>query len=89
MFYTANNIVETPGTEHMAANRRITEQKKAIFLAEVSPEVYSVLSNLLSPAKPKNTSLADIVQTLKNHYDPAPLEITESFHFAMPNQQTD
>ena len=69
MFYTANNIVETPGTEHMAANRRITEQKKAIFLAEVSPEVYSVLSNLLSPAKPKNTSLADIVQTLKNHYN--------------------
>ena len=70
MFYTANNIVETPGSEHVAANRRVAEQKKAIFLAEV-------------------TSLADIVQTLKNHYDPAPLEITESFHFGMRNQQTD
>ena len=64
-------------------------RKKAIFLAEVSPEVYSVLSSLLSPEKPKDTSLADIVQTLKNHYDPAPLEITESFHFSMQNQQTD
>ena len=48
-----------------------------------------MLSNLLSPAKPQDTSLADIVQTLKNHYDPAPLEITESFHFGMQNQQTD
>ena len=44
--------VETLGTEHMAANRRVTEQKKAICLAEVGPEVYSVLSNLLSLAKP-------------------------------------
>ena len=25
----------------------------------------------------------------KNHYDPAPLEITESCHFGMRNQQTD
>ena len=48
-----------------------------------------MLSNLLSPAKPKDTSLAEIVQTLKNHYEPAPLEITESFHFGMRNQQTD
>ena len=85
----ANNIVESPDTEHVAANRRVTKQKKAIFLAEVGPEVYSVLSNFLSPAKPKDTSLADIVQTLKNHYDPAPLEITESFHFGMQNQQMD
>ena len=84
-----NNIVETLGTEHVAANRRVAEQKKAIFLAEVGPEVYLVLSNLLWPAKPKDTFLADIVQTLKNHYDPAPLEITESFHFGMRNQQTD
>ena len=33
--------------------------------------------------------MADIVQTLRNHYDPAPLEITESFHFGMRNQQTE
>ena len=73
----------------MGANRRVAEQKRAIFLTEVGPEVYSVLSNLLSPAKPKDKSLADIVQKLKNHYDPAPLEITESFHFGMRNQLAD
>ena len=60
MFYTVNDIVETPVTEHVVANRRVTKQKKAIFLAEVGLEVYSVLSNLLSPAKPKDTSLADL-----------------------------
>ena len=64
MFDTANNIVETLGTEHVATNRCVTEQKKAIFPAEVSPEVYSVLSNVLLPAKPKDISLAEIVQTL-------------------------
>lgn len=45
-----------------------------------------LLGNLLSPAKPKETTLHDIVQRLKSHYDPAPLEITESFHFGMRNQ---
>ena len=45
-----------------------------------------MLSNSLSPAKPKEKTLQDIVQRLKSHYDPAPLEITESFHFGMPNQ---
>ena len=33
--------------------------------------------------------MKDIVRKLKNHYDPAPLEITESFHFGMRNQPTD
>ena len=48
-----------------------------------------MLSNLLPPTKPKDISLENIVQKLKNHYDPAPSAITESFHFGMRNQQTD
>ena len=86
MFFTANNVVETPGSENVAANRRIVQQRKAIFLTEVGPEVYSVLSNLLSPAKPKDSTLENTIRRLKDHYDPAPLEITESFHFGMRNQ---
>ena len=86
MFFTANNIVETPDSENATANRRIVQQRKAIFLTEVGPEVYSVLSNLLSPAKPKDSTLEDIIRRLKDHHGPAPLEITESFHFGMRNQ---
>ena len=63
----------------MDANQRVAKQKRAIFLTEVGPHVYSALSNLLSPAKPKETTLQDIVEQLKSHYNPAPLEITESF----------
>ena len=86
MFFTANNVVETPGSENVTANQRIVQQRKAIFLTEVGAEVYSVLSNLLSPAKPKDSTLENIIRRLKDHYDPAPLEITESFHFGMRNQ---
>ena len=70
MIFAVNNIIETTGTDIASANRRIAEQNNAIFLTEVGPEVFSVLSNLLSPAKPKDTSLEDIVQKLKNHFDP-------------------
>ena len=63
MFFTANNIVETSGSENVTANRRIVQQRKAIFLTEVSPKVYSVLSNLLSPqnqrTRPWRTSFGD------------------------------
>ena len=81
MFFTANNIVETPDSENATANRRIVQQRKAIFLTELGPEVYSVLSNLLSPAKAKESTLEDIIRRLKYHYDPAPLEITQNFLF--------
>ena len=57
----------------MDANQHVAKQKRAIFLTEVGPHVYSVLSNLLSPAKPKETTLQDIVEQLKSHYNPAPL----------------
>ena len=86
MFFTVNNVVETFGSENVTANRRIGQQRKAIFLTEVGPEVYSVLSNPLSPVKPKDSTLENIIRRLKDHYDPAPCKITESFHFGMENQ---
>ena len=39
------------------------------------------------PAKPKDTSLANIVQALEKHFNPAPLEIAESFHFGTRSQK--
>lgn len=42
MFFYGNNIVETPGSEHVAANQCVAAQKRAIFLTEVGPKVYSV-----------------------------------------------
>ena len=87
MFFTANNIVETGGEGSAEANRVVADRKRAIFLTEVGPEVYSTLSNLLAPSKPKDTSFTDIVRVLEKDYNPKPLEISHSFHFGTRNQK--
>ena len=88
MFFTANNIVESTGEGSAQANQVVANRKRAIFLTEVGPEVYSTLSNLLAPAKPKDTSFADIVKILEKHYNPKPLEIAQSFHFGTRKQES-
>jgi len=69
--------------------RVIANRKRAIFLTEVGPEVYSTLSNLLAPAKPKDMQFTDIVRILEKHYNPKPLEIAQSFHFGTRNQKSE
>ena len=88
MFFTANNIVESTGEGSAQANQVLANRKRAIFLTEVGPEVYSTLSNLLAPAKPKDTPFADIVIILEKHYNPKPLEIAQSFHFGTRKQES-
>ena len=55
-FFLANNILEVAGNseEQIAARKSVSERKKAIFLSEVGPETYAVISNLVAPAKPKD-----------------------------------
>jgi len=36
------------------------KEKEAIFLSEVGPETYAVISNLVAPAKPKDIVLEKI-----------------------------
>ena len=40
MFFTANNIVETPGEANEEANPLVSDRKRAIFLTEIGPDVY-------------------------------------------------
>jgi len=81
MFFMANNIVEEQGEGNEEANLAVQKRKRAIFLIEIGPEAYSTLRNLLAPAKPRDTPFAGIVEALEKHYNPALLEIAESFHF--------
>ncbi|CAB3983485.1 Hypothetical predicted protein [Paramuricea clavata] len=46
MFFTANNIVETPGEENEGANQLVKDWKRAIFLTEIGADVYSTLTPL-------------------------------------------
>ena len=85
MFFTANNIVETTGEGSTQANRVVAERKRPIFLTEVGAEVYSTLSNLLAPVKPKDTPFTEIVSALEKHYNPK--QIAQSFHFGHPKSK--
>ena len=89
MFFMANNIVEELGEDKEEASLAVASRKRAIFLTEIRPEVYSTPSNLLAPLKPNNTPFADIVKALEKHYNPAPLETAESFHFGTRYQKED
>ena len=88
MFFMANNIFETTGEGSTQANRVVAERKQAMFLTEVGAKLYSTLSNLLAPTKPKATRFVDTVRVLKKHYNPKLLEIARSFHFGTRNQKS-
>lgn len=71
-FFAVNNITEVEASD--AESRHLNEatpesNKRAIFLTEIGPGVYDTVKNLLAPAKPKDTSLKDILKKLTEHYD--------------------
>ncbi|XP_063955562.1 uncharacterized protein K02A2.6-like [Lytechinus pictus] len=82
LFFMANNIVETSQNAEF-----VKERKKAILLTEIGTEIYVTLANLLAPSKPKDATFDDIIDKLKNHFDPKPLEIAESYKFGTRNQK--
>ena len=64
-----------------SANDEIAERRKAIFLSEVGKEIVQVLSHLFSPDKPADKTLAEHLKKIKDHYEPVPNEMAESFKF--------
>ena len=58
-----------------------TDKKRSVLLAVIGPTTYKVLRNLTSPKKPGEESYDDLVQTLANHFNPAPSEIVQRFKF--------
>ena len=72
-FFIANKITEA-------------EQKVAVLLTVIGSKAYSLLRNLLAPAKPADKDFDEIVQVLQNHLSPKPLIIAERFKFHRRNQ---
>ena len=64
------------------------ERMEMFFTANNTVETTVTLSNLLAPTKPKDTPFVDIVRVLEKHYNPKPLEISQSFHFGSRNQKS-
>ena len=65
-----------------AANEVTSDgKKKALFLTMCGPETYTLIRNLVSPAKPSDKTLKELTDTLNAHLHPTPNEICERFRF--------
>jgi len=72
IFFQANGIAE--------------EKQVGIFLSLLEVKTYSLLRDLVAPAKPKEKSLAQLTKILQTHFELKPLKIAERFNFYRWNQ---
>ena len=81
LFFEANDLDIQGGEANAAADAKVRRKRKAIFLTEIGAETFTLLDNLLAPRKAKDVAMVECVTILEKHFNPAPLEIAESFHF--------
>ena len=74
LYFTANDITQG-------------EKKVTIFLSEVGVQAYTLLRDLVSPAKPKDKTFEQLMEALKKHYEPTSIVIVEHFYFHCRSQQ--
>lgn len=53
----------------------------SVFLALFGSTTYDLLRNLVAPYKPAEFKYKKLVEVSQKHFEPAPLIITERFHF--------
>lgn len=63
------------------ANSIKDDKQVPVFLTVIGSTTYALLSNLVSPEKPKEKSFKQLAEVLRRHFDPKPLIIAERFHF--------
>ena len=78
LYYLANAV--PIGDEHVA-------RRKAIFLTSVGASTYSLLRTLERPRQPQDLELDDIIQQLRNHYEPKKIVIAERFRYYKTQQK--
>ena len=71
------------------ANSIADEKKVAVILSVTGGNIYALLRNLLSPAKPQEKSFAELTAELKKHFEPKKVIIAERFSFHRRNQTLD
>ena len=59
------------------ANGITDADKKLVFLAVIGPTTYTLVKNLVSPAKPGEKSYDKLVKVLKEHFNPTPSETVQ------------
>ena len=72
--------------QYFVCNGIEDDKKTAVLLTMVGAKTYSLMSDLVAPAKPATKSYADLVAVVKGHLKPKPLVIAERFKFHCRNQ---
>ena len=78
-----NWIAHSDRFEQYVIANEIEDKKKvmATSLTTIGSKTYNILRDLLAPAKPSKLKFEELVETLRNHYEPKPIVIAERFHF--------
>ncbi|XP_071493853.1 uncharacterized protein [Diadema antillarum] len=73
----------TERLEHYFGANGITDsgKQRAILLTVTGAKAYSLLRNLVSPAKPGNKTFDELCALMKRHYNPVPSEIVQRCKF--------
>ena len=73
----------TERLEHYFGANGITDsgKQRAILLTVIGAKAYSLLRNLVSPAKPGDKTFEELCALMKRHYNPVPSEIVQRCKF--------
>ena len=76
---------------HFFAANGITDasRKRSALLALIGPATYTLLRNLVSPAKPGEKSYDQIIAVLKDHFCPTPSESIQRQRFYSRSRKPD
>ena len=68
-------------TQFFAANDINDEKKVPALLSLVGGKTYKLLKNLVAPQKPHEKTYDELIEELKKHFSPKPLQIAERYRF--------
>ena len=75
--------------QYFAANKiENADQQRAILLSVCGPATYRLIRNLVSPKKPTEFKIDELIDIVRKHHDPKPSAIVQRFHFNSRNRHT-
>ena len=77
------------GLEHYLTENGIddADKKQAILLSVIGPKVYRVLQNLVAPVKPREKTMAELIEVLQTHFSPKLSITVQMFRFNSRTRQ--
>lgn len=71
------------------ANAIDNAHKVPALISLIGPKTYTLLKNLIAPAKATDKNIKDLLKALREHLSPKPSVIAERFRFHKRNQRPD